>query len=64
MPGVGRKPGEWNWRKIAYFGALILLVPFIITNATIFVTFLAVIWIAASRTRRIAAWLAGGTPAR
>ncbi|HWB22405.1 MAG TPA: hypothetical protein VG652_05915 [Gaiellaceae bacterium] len=54
----------WNWRKIAYFGVLILDVPILITGTSIFGIFLAIIWIAASRTRRIAAWIAAGEPAR
>ena len=53
----------WNWRKILYFGALVLDLPVLISGASIFGTFLAIIWIAASRTRRIAAWIAAGEPA-
>jgi hypothetical protein len=64
MARVGLKVRDWNWRKIAYFSALILLVPFIVSGVSIFATFLAIIWIAASRTKRIAAWLAGGTTGR
>ncbi len=51
-----------NWRKIAYFGALVFDLPLIAYS--IFGVFLAIIWIAASRTRRIAAWIAAGEPAR
>ena len=53
-----------NWRKVAYFGALVLDLPVLISGASIFGTFLAIIWIAASRTRRIAAWIAAGEPSR
>jgi hypothetical protein len=55
---------SWNWRKIAYFSVLILDVPILITGKSIGGIFLAIIWIAASRTRRIAAWIAAGEPAR
>ena len=53
----------WNWRKIAYFGALVLDLPVLVSGASIFGTFLAIIWIAASRTTRIRAWIdAGAAP--
>jgi hypothetical protein len=58
---ITRKMRLWNWRKIAYFGALVLDVPILISGASIFGTFLAIIWVAASRTRRIQAWLDRGT---
>ncbi len=55
----------WNWRKIAYFAVLVPIVPFFLLSLhSIFGVFLAIIWIAASRTRRIAAWIAAGEPAR
>jgi hypothetical protein len=50
----------WNWRKIAYFGALVADLPILISGASIFGTFLAIIWIAASRTNRIREWLEAG----
>ena len=53
-----------NWRKVAYFGALVLDLPVLISGASIFGTFLAIIWIAASRTTRIAAWLDAGAAER
>lgn len=53
---------DWNWRKIAYFGVLVFDIPILFFS--IFGVFLAIIWIAASRTRRIAAWIAAGEPAR
>ena len=49
-----------NWRRIAYFSVLVLDLPILISGASIFGTFLAIIWIAASRTQRIAAWLDAG----
>jgi hypothetical protein len=52
---------RWNWRKIAYFGVLVFDLPVLITGKSIFGVFLAIIWIAASRTRRISGWLEGGT---
>jgi hypothetical protein len=52
----------WNWRKIAYFGVLVLDLPVLISGASIFGTFLAIIWIAASRTVRIKAWIDAGEP--
>jgi hypothetical protein len=51
----------WNWRKIGYFGLLVFDIPILFHS--IFGVFLAIIWIAASRTRRIAAWIAAGAPA-
>jgi hypothetical protein len=51
-----------NWRKIGYFGLLVFDIPILFFS--IFGVFLAIIWIAASRTRRIAAWIAAGEPAR
>jgi len=51
-----------NWRKIAYFGVLVLDLPVLISGASIFGTFLAIIWIAASRTVRIKAWIDAGEP--
>ena len=54
----------WNWRKIAYFGALVFDVPILISGASIGGTFLAIIWIAASRTRRIQTWLDAGADKR
>jgi hypothetical protein len=53
----------WNWRKIAYFGALVFDIP-ILLIPSIFGVFIAIIWVAASRTRRIAAWIAAGDPVR
>ncbi len=61
MPGTNRNFKDWNWRKIAYFSLLGLLVPLIISGTSIFATFIAIIWIAASRSRRIAGWLEAGT---
>ena len=51
---------SWNRRKILYFGALLLDAPLLVTGASIVATFIAIAWIAASRTTRIAAWIAAG----
>jgi len=50
----------WNWRKIAYFGALVLDLPLLVWGVSVFPVFLAIIWIAASRTTRIRAWIDAG----
>jgi hypothetical protein len=50
----------WNRRRIAYFGVLVLDLPVLISGASIFGTFLAIIWIAASRTVPIQKWIDGG----
>lgn len=52
----------WNWRRIAYFSVLVLDLPVLISGASIFGTFLAIIWIAASRTVPIAKWIDAGAP--
>ena len=64
MPGSNRKLKDWNWRKIAYFSLLGLLVPLIISGTSIFATLIAIIWIAASRSTRIARWLDAGAADR
>jgi hypothetical protein len=59
-----RATATWNWRRIAYFGALVLDLPVLISSASIFGTFIAIIWIAASRTTWIRPWLDAGTRGR
>ncbi len=53
---------NWNWRRIAYFGVLVFDLPVLISGASIFGTFLVIIWLAASRTRPIKAWIDAGAP--
>jgi len=63
MPSINGNMREWNWRKIAYYGVLVLLIPVIIASVSVLPTIALVIGIAASRSRPVAAWFAAGDPA-
>lgn len=64
MRSINPKRGGWNWRKVAYYGVLVLLVPVIIASVSVLPTIALIIGIAASRSRPVAAWLAAGDPTR
>ncbi len=53
---------SWNRRRIAYFGALIFDIPMLFLWPSIFGTLILILWLAASRTRPIKAWIDAGEP--
>ena len=64
MRSINPKLRRWNWRKVAYYGVLVLLVPVIIASFSVLPTIALIIGVAASRSRPVAAWFAAGDPAR